>query len=82
MRSKPNLVNKKGVIFLPLLNLSPSCLLSLCECSILCSDAGGFMTFVLLEAENSLLFTLPVQNICKSQATSRNWFKKALQMNQ
>lgn len=68
MRSKLNLVNKKGGIFLPFLNLSPSHLLSLCECSILCSEAGGFMTLksVLLEAENSLLFTVSVQNICKS----------------
>lgn len=68
MSFKPNLVNKKGGIFLPLLNPSPSHLLSLCECFVLCSEAGGFTTLksVLLEAENSLLFTVSLQNICKS----------------
>lgn len=68
MRSKSNPVNKKGGIFLPLLNLSPSHLLSLHEFSIIFSETGGFMTLksVLLEAENSLPFTVSLQNICKS----------------
>lgn len=68
MISKSSPVNKKGSIFLRLLNLSPSHLFSLCEFSIIFSETGGFMTLksVLLEAENCLPFTVSLQNICKS----------------